>query len=316
MRTIGKLDGEELAARFRDHLYLNGIESQIDDEDDGSFSIWVLEDDQRARAAQLLEEFRAAPQAIDFRQAAAEARRRREAEEREERTRRSTVVDTARIGYERNIMGMPVLTVSVIIICIAVGIYSQLGGDRASLKPLLISQYFHQWQTGLTQNAFTAALGHFGWLPEVRSGQIWRLLTPVFIHFGIPHIVFNLLMFKDLGTFVENRFGPRYLAIQILIFGVLSNIGQALWGSPFFGGMSGVVYALLGFMWIRGRYDRDAGWQLNKTTVQMMLIWYVLCFTGLVGSIANTAHTVGLLAGMAWGYLSSGHYGRTWGARR
>jgi hypothetical protein len=76
---------------FRDHLYLNGIESQIEDEEDGSFSIWVLDEDQRARATQLLEEFRAAPQVIDFRQAAAEARRKRESEEREERKRRSTV---------------------------------------------------------------------------------------------------------------------------------------------------------------------------------------------------------------------------------
>jgi GlpG protein len=196
---------------------------------------------------------------------------------------------------------MPILTLIVIGICVAVGIYSRLGDAPEALKPLLISNYVHQWQTGLSANAFTEEAGRVGFLPEVRAGQVWRLVTPIFIHFTIIHILFNLMMFRDLGTFVETRFGPRYLAIQILAFGILSNVGQALWGSPFFGGMSGVVYALLGFMWIRGRFDPNAGWELNKSTVQMMLIWYVLCFTGLIGNIANTAHTVGLLAGHGLG---------------
>jgi GlpG protein len=69
--------------------------------------------------------------------------------------------------------------------------------------------------------------------------------------------------------------------------------------------MSGVDYGLLGFLWIRGKYDPRAGFELNPGSVKMMLIWLVLCYTGLMGSIANMAHTVGLLTGMAWGYYTA-----------
>ncbi|HWI58437.1 MAG TPA: rhomboid family intramembrane serine protease [Bacillota bacterium] len=69
--------------------------------------------------------------------------------------------------------------------------------------------------------------------------------------------------------------------------------------------MSGVVYGLLGYIWMRSKFDAGSGLFLHSSTVTMMLIWLVACYTGLLGPIANTAHTVGLLLGMGWGYLSS-----------
>jgi GlpG protein len=75
-----------------------------------------------------------------------------------------------------------------------------------------------------------------------------------------------------------------------------------------FGGMSGVVYGLLGYVWIRGKFDPGSGLYLHPTTVIMMILWFLACFTPLVPNVANAVHTVGFGMGIAWGYLSSLRY--------
>ena len=83
--------------------------------------------------------------------------------------------------------------------------------------------------------------------------------------------------------------------VVVLVVAVASNLGQYLHtGSPMFGGMSGVVYGLFGYVWMKSRYDPGAGMYLHRYTVVVMLVWFVACYTNLLGSIANTAHAVGL----------------------
>jgi membrane associated rhomboid family serine protease len=142
-------------------------------------------------------------------------------------------------------------------------------------------------------------------LAEVRSGQIWRLLTPIFLHFGVLHVLFNMMWLADLGSMIEARQSSLRLGLLVLVIGCGSNFGQYLVGGPIFGGMSGVVYGLLGYIWMRGKFDPASGLFLHQSTVLMMMIWFVVCFTGLVGHVANAAHAVGLGMGVAWGYLSS-----------
>ena len=154
-----------------------------------------------------------------------------------------------------------------------------------------------------------------GWvngLPEIRHGEIWRLFTPMFIHFGILHILFNMLWLRDLGSMIEAREGSLRLLVVVLLTSAGSNLAQygisvpmLGGGSPVFGGMSGVVYGLLGYIWMRGKFDPSTRLFLHKNTGTMMLVWLVLCFTGMLGPVANLAHLFGLLIGMALGYLSS-----------
>jgi len=72
-----------------------------------------------------------------------------------------------------------------------------------------------------------------------------------------------------------------------------------------FGGMSGVNYALIGYVWIRGRFDPAAGLHLDRQSLIYALIWFVLCFTKLLGPVANYAHGAGLMVGMAWAFVDS-----------
>ena len=53
--------------------------------------------------------------------------------------------------------------------------------------------------------------------------------------------------------------------------------------------MSGVVYALAGFVWICGKYNPASGLYLNRQSVIILLVWLVVCFTGVLGAIANAA---------------------------
>jgi GlpG protein len=69
--------------------------------------------------------------------------------------------------------------------------------------------------------------------------------------------------------------------------------------------MSGINYALLGYVWMKGKYDPGSGLYLHPQTITMMLIWFVLCFTPIIKNVANTVHAVGLAMGVMWGLISS-----------
>lgn len=145
-------------------------------------------------------------------------------------------------------------------------------------------------------------------LEEVKHGQIWRLLTPIFLHLSILHILFNMMWFKDLGYILEYKLGRNFLLIFMVITGVFSNIAQYFVAGPSFGGMSGVLYAMLGFVWIYHKLEPNFEITLPKRDIGIMLAWLVACLTGWLGPIANTAHAGGLFAGMMFALIKSdGH---------
>src|SRR5690606_16541906 len=76
--------------------------------------------------------------------------------------------------------------------------------------------------------------------PEIASGQLWRLVTPIFLHGGILHLVFNMLWLYQLGSAIEHYEGSRLLLLMVMILGALCNTAQYLVSGPAFVGMSGV----------------------------------------------------------------------------
>ncbi len=133
---------------------------------------------------------------------------------------------------------------------------------------------------------------------EIIHGQIWRLITPIFLHMSFLHILFNMLWFKDLGYLIEHSFGKYFLLAFVLITGLISNFCQYIVSGPQFGGMSGVLYAMLGFIWVYKKLNSDFEYSLPRFDVGMMIGWFFLCLTGVLGPIANTAHGGGLVAGI------------------
>ena len=137
---------------------------------------------------------------------------------------------------------------------------------------------------------------------EVSGGEFYRLLTPIFLHFNFMHVLFNLLWLKDLGKIIENHLGKMKFSLLIISLALSSNLLQYYFKGPLFGGMSGVVYGLLGFLWMAKLFNEDEQLiGLPKRDIYIMIGWFVACLTGLMGPIANLAHGMGLFLGMIVG---------------
>ena len=137
------------------------------------------------------------------------------------------------------------------------------------------------------------------------KGQIWRFLTPIFLHFGVLHIAFNMLWLYDLGRLLENKFSSLFLILFVVIVGIGSNLCQVMVNpQTAFGGMSGLVYGLLGFVWMKSRYAPEAGLYIHPSTVTFMMIWLIVGLSGIF-NVANGCHVGGLMIGTLWGYLSA-----------
>jgi GlpG protein len=82
----------------------------------------------------------------------------------------------------------------------------------------------------------------------------WRYVSPALVHFGVMHIVFNALWIWEFGSRLELRLGSIFVLNLFLAGAVGGNLLQYWWAGPsIFGGLSGVVYAYMGCLWILWR---------------------------------------------------------------
>ncbi len=295
MRQIGHLENHSSALTFSDALFVHGIENEVKPDDDGSWIVWVHAEERVPLAREMLSLYKKNPDHEKFHQAPEKAHELRRVEQREKKAYKKRMATASRAisGVFENKTGR--FTLALIVISAAVALISGLGSNKGPISGLFITDYEIignriRWRPGLT---------------EVFQGEFWRLITPIFIHYGIFHILFNMLWLRALGSMIEWRQGALYFGILVVVIAAVSNLGQYFLTGPSFGGMSGVDYGLLGYVWIKGKYDPKFGVQLSNVIVQLMIVYFFLCLTGLFGPIANAAHGFGLATGMAWGYLSA-----------
>jgi Uncharacterized membrane protein (homolog of Drosophila rhomboid) len=138
------------------------------------------------------------------------------------------------------------------------------------------------------------------------NGQIWRLFTPVFLHFSVIHLLFNLSWWWYLGGRTEQRYGVSKLAIVLISGALIPNVLQAMVSGNTFGGLSGVTYALLGYLWLRERHTEQAQMTVSNGLFIFMLCWLTLGFADVLPvNTANFAHLGGLLVGLVQGWRDS-----------
>ncbi|WP_404417524.1 rhomboid family intramembrane serine protease [Vreelandella aquamarina] len=147
-------------------------------------------------------------------------------------------------------------------------------------------------------------------MDSVTSGQVWRLLSPAFLHFGWMHLIFNLMWVWYFGKQIEMLQGSRRMLLLLVVAGIGANLAQYMTGTVLFGGMSGVVYALLGHVWLMSRRVTGSGFFVPQMLVVFMLGWMVFTMTDMAGSVgfgnvANEAHLGGLLVGLLSGWYYS-----------
>lgn len=301
MRQLTSFTDTKAAELFADYLIDQNIMIRLDDDDPSEYVLWIYHDDDLPRAQNLLYEFLSNPDDEKFHNAKGATQEFEKQILRELREAKKQHKDLrTEWSKQAAIRAWPPLTTTILIITILVGLISKLGSDVQSVRFLFIADFARE----------SSMLSYLGNLHEVKSGQIWRLITPIFLHFGFMHLFFNSWWLKDLGPLIENKHGSFYLFALIVAIAVPSNVAQFYVSGPTFGGLSGVVYGLLGFLWMRGKFDPYYGIRLNPQIITFMGIWFVVCLLGLMGPVANTVHGVGALAGMAWGYLSAARFKR------
>jgi rhomboid protease GluP len=137
--------------------------------------------------------------------------------------------------------------------------------------------------------------------PYMVAGQWWRLVTAVFLHAGLFHIVMNLWCLFDLGPAVESLFSTTKFIVFYLVAGIVGFILSFLW-SPFVvsigasGAILGLIGVLIGASFHHGGLGRDMRSPLWRWIIYILIFGYF--FRG-----DNAAHIGGACAGFLFGYL-------------
>ncbi|MEL7498627.1 MAG: rhomboid family intramembrane serine protease [Planctomycetota bacterium] len=330
MRHIGDLKTNSQAEAFLSFLLVQGIEGQSD-ASGKTVEIWIKEEDHFDRAVKELNSFKENPDAPKYAESIAPARQIVQQEERRKRKIQKRIISPAaggRIGPSAR------LTPALVIICAIVAILTNFGvskpdnGVHRSLQYTCVSfdspRSATEFGKTLNQDSLRART------LSLQRGEIWRLVTPIFIHYGVFHIVFNMMWLVMLGSAIEKRYGIVNYGLLVLGTAIISNVIQCsvpveVGGSPpqiygsyimtMLGGMSGVVCGLFGFVWMKSTYDPASRLRIPQSTVIIMMVYLVACIFGqslndagltfIPTNVANWAHFAGLGVGCAVGYWTS-----------
>ena len=188
-----------------------------------------------------------------------------------------------------------------ILIAIAISILSNFGSVVAIIEHLTFTKISISNQGFIS---FISAQQTF-----FSENEWWRLITPMFLHFSFAHLAFNCLWIYVLGEKIERIDGKFIFLLLIIFSGIFSNLLQYTWtSSSLFGGLSGVIYGMLGYcliMEMESNYDR---YGLPSGLYLFMVVWLILGFLGILdlfgfGSVANFAHLGGMLSGLMFAMI-------------
>lgn len=322
MRLIGEVKTEQEAKLFSSYLLVKGIDCHVDN--GGAFEIWIKDEDHFKDALAELRDFQANPEDSKYSNAVQQAKVLVRAEEKKRQRRQKKIV-----RVNPSVDRKPPLTLILIGICVVVALFTEFGDKKVprdhsvyrALQFVSMSK-----EDGLKiANQDNHPDGLEVRLASLVRGEVWRAVTPIFIHYGPFHLLFNMYWIWLFGKRIELRYGTLAFGLIVLATAACSNIvqctvpedigGSAPWirGEAFItavGGMSGVVYGLFGFFWMKSLYDRASGFRIPDSTVFILLAWLFFCMlppsiTQVLGvaNVANWAHGFGLLSGMAIGYL-------------
>jgi rhomboid protease GluP len=140
--------------------------------------------------------------------------------------------------------------------------------------------------------------------PLVRQGEVWRLLTAMFLHAGALHLLVNLLALFQLGRLYELMFGtPRFLFIYFAT-GLIASIASAWVNVAPSVGASGAIFGILGaFIFSIRRSPRFRNNPIARNIAAQGVFWIIanLVITWTVPQIDKAGHVGGLVAGLLLG---------------
>jgi rhomboid protease GluP len=185
----------------------------------------------------------------------------------------------------------------VTVACIALYVTSLLVDPLASLRPRGPFDLFSPSHRALIDLGMTGAIP---W----RYGAWWTLVTAIYLHGSLLHILFNVLWIRQLGPAVEDLYGPSRLVIIFTVSGALGFFLSNIAGVPFTVGASGSIFGLLGAMVAFGRRRGGVfGAMVLKQYGQWALVLFILGF--FMAGVNNFAHAGGFIGGLGSGLALS-----------
>lgn len=325
MRRVAQIQSEQSARLLMRVLYGESVETQLDFVD-GQYELWVLDDDHLEQARSLADELtQKGPEQFEasHQEQLSQAKTNDRQREKKLKSRASEIIDMRTQAARRSIYD-PFVTTTLFALSIIMAFNSNVGYVKTPLVRLAqivdvekVEFMKRTYPDGIQEykarrimpDGTRSELVEYVPLTEISNGQIWRLVTPIFLHFDIMHILFNLMWVYSMALQIERTQGNWQLLWLTLVFAVVSNLGQYAWGTLFqdylasvnFGGMSGVVSGYVGYVWIQMKYSPQSRLRIDPQSFAIFLIWTAMCLTGSVGPIANGAHLGGLLIGLLIG---------------
>ena len=134
--------------------------------------------------------------------------------------------------------------------------------------------------------------------PSIRAGQLYRLLTGIFVHNGLLHILFNCYALYAIGSQIESFFGKWKFTIIYLFSGLIGALFSMTFGGNYASvGASGAIFGLMGSLLYFGYYYRVYLGNVVKSQI-IPLIAINLLIGFLSPGIDNFAHIGGLIGGL------------------
>jgi len=309
MRELTTFTNQQHAERLASYLVTQSIPSSVDEEQ-GQWVIWVVSDDDRAAAQEILDEFRQNPEDSHYDAAFVHAKKLAKQEADVQKKIRRRQVDLTKRWGGHWWYSHPATTVLIgisVLVAVVCTDWTNLQAGMLGLpalctnddSPVLQRLFIIDFEWRGQMIFFSSSL----WAPftSVLAGEFWRPITPIFIHYSVLHLLFNMMWMKQLATAVEFAKGTRRFLVLVVLIAVTSNLAQFYWSSPLFGGMSGVVFGMIGYAWMQGKTQPQNGLGLPQQTIVYSILWLLLCMGGAFGAIANAAHLVGFGVGIFLG---------------
>jgi rhomboid protease GluP len=181
--------------------------------------------------------------------------------------------------------------------CIALYVVSLVFDPRGALTPRGLFDIFSPTGGALEALGMT---GSVAWL----EGRWWTLLTAIYLHGGVLHILFNVLWIRQLGPEVEKLYGPARLVVIFTVSGAAGFVVSNSIGVPFTIGASGAIFGLLGAIVAFGRKRGGVfGQMVLRQYGQWALVLFVFGF--FMPGVNNWAHAGGFAGGFASGLVLS-----------
>ncbi len=318
MRKLHTFEQELDANRFTAVLTVNQVEAQVLRSNDNQWDLWIIDEDALSQAGKLLGEYQSNPDSPQIQMALAKAKKIQQQlkQAKAERIKQAKKIEVRTQFRDPHHMMAAMqrkdtLTRKIILLCAIV-----FGAS-------LVFQSQDGSQENFVRNALEAQF------QQISQGQIWRLITPVFVHgtgqeflFDFLHIFFNMYWMYWLGTRLEIQFGLKTYLGLFLIAGVASILVPLLTpetgllgirglGGGSVVGMSGVVYGVIGFGWCKMKMKPSVGMLITPFVLMFSIGWMLFGIVsasssqavGYISSISHLAHLVGLLTGAMYAFV-------------